>query len=100
MRAVALTVWFAASLYMLVLVARMVISLVMAFSRGWRPRGAGAAVAEVIFMLTDPPIKAVGRVVKPIRVGQMAFDLGFLLVVLVVYLITSVAARVAVGAWL
>jgi YggT family protein len=98
-RLVALIVWFLASLYILVLLARMVLSLVMAFSRGWRPAGAGAAAAEVVFMLTDPPIRAVGRVVKPVRLGPIALDLAFLLVFFAVYLVVHVAARLAAGAW-
>ncbi|MDR2453198.1 MAG: YggT family protein [Bifidobacteriaceae bacterium] len=97
MRPVALVVWFAGSLYLLVLLARMVLSLVMALSRGWRPQGPAAAAAEIVFMLTDPPVRAVGRVVKPVRVGPVALDLGFLLVFFAVYLVVNLAARLAAG---
>jgi YggT family protein len=76
--------WALAQLYLLVLIARMVISLVMAFARDWRPRGAAAVVSEVIFTLTDPPIKLARRLIPPLRLGGMALDLGFMLVVILV----------------
>ncbi|MDR1118317.1 MAG: YggT family protein [Bifidobacteriaceae bacterium] len=97
MRVAAYVVWLLASLYLLILVARMVIGLVMAFSRGWRPAGAAAAAAEVVYALTDPPLKGARRLVKPVQLGQMSFDLGFLLVAIGVSVVASVAARIAAG---
>jgi YggT family protein len=99
-RVAAYVVWLVAWLYLLVLVARMVIGLVMAFSRTWRPTGAAAAVAEVVYLLTDPPLKLVRKLIKPVRVGQMALDLGFMVVAMGVWLITYAAARVAEGGWM
>jgi YggT family protein len=96
-RTAAYVVYLIAWLYMLVLVARMVISLVMSLSRSWRPSGAGAAVAEVIYVLTDPPLKAVRKVVKPVQVGLVALDLAILVVAMGVSVIAFVAARVATG---
>jgi YggT family protein len=92
--AAAYVVWALAQLYMLVLVVRLVIDLVMAFSRFWRPQRAMAAVAEIIFILTDPPLRLVRKVVKPIRFGPMSLDLAFLVVVIAVSLVAYGAALV------
>jgi YggT family protein len=89
---VAYVVWALAQLYLLVLVIRMVIDLVMAFSRSWRPQRAVAAIAELVFVVTDPPLRLVRRVVKPVRFGPVALDLAFLLVVIAVSMVAYAAA--------
>jgi YggT family protein len=89
-------VWAVAQLYLLVLLARMVVQLVMAYSRGWRPRGAAAVAAEVVFTVTDPPIKLVRRLIPPVRLGAVSLDLAFI----VVFLAVSAVAYVASAAML
>ncbi|MCU1514644.1 MAG: hypothetical protein JWO10_1734 [Microbacteriaceae bacterium] len=70
--------------YFFVMWARFILDLARTFLRDWRPRGFGLVVAEIIFALTDPPIRFVRRVVKPIRVGGMALDFAWSIVMLVV----------------
>ena len=41
-----------------------------AFSESWRPRGGMLVLAEVAYTATDPPIKAVRRVLPPLRMGS------------------------------
>ncbi len=65
-------------LYLMVLIARMVISLIMIFARDFRPRGLVVVVFEIVMSLTDPPLKALRRVIPPLRIGQVALDLAFL----------------------
>ena len=99
MRTAANIVWQLAQLYLLVLVARLVIDLVMAFSRTWRPGKVVAAVAEIVFVVTDPPLRLVRKVVRPVRVGPMSLDLAFLIVVVAVSLVAyGAAALIASGA--
>ena len=39
----------------------------------WRPgRGAAAAALEVVWSVTDPPLKALRRVIPPLRIGTVA----------------------------
>jgi YggT family protein len=85
-----------AQLYLLVLVARVVIGLVMALARSWRPNRAVAAVLEVIFLATDPPLRLVRKIIKPVQVGPVAFDLAFLVVMVAVSLV-AYAAAVLIG---
>ena len=44
-------------LYILVLLVRMVLDYIPIFNRGWRPQGAGLVIAEVVYLVTDPPIR-------------------------------------------
>lgn len=69
---------FAVFLFMLFLLGRMILGFVMSFSRDWRPRGAMLVLAEVIFTVTDPPIKMLRRLIPPLRLGHARLDIGFL----------------------
>ena len=80
-------------LYLLILVLRMVLQWVQVFARNWRPKGAALVVAEVVYTLTDPPLKLIRRVLPPLRLGAMAFDLGFMIVFLVVMFASAVLSR-------
>ncbi|WP_170220566.1 YggT family protein [Xylanimonas allomyrinae] len=71
-------------IYLVCLVVRMVLDWVQYFARDWRPTGAVLVLAEVVYTLTDPPLRAVRRVIPPLRIGSVALDLGFMLVFLVV----------------
>lgn len=78
-------------LYWLIMIGRLVLDFVAVFVRGWQPRGPLLLIAEAIFTVTDPPIKAVRRVVPPIRLGSVSFDLAFLIVLIAVQLLINVA---------
>jgi YggT family protein len=66
--------------YFFALWARFILDLVQAFSESWRPRGAVLVLAEASYTVTDPPIKAVRRVLPPLRIGAFALDFGFTIV--------------------
>lgn len=75
------------SIYLWVLIARMVISWIPLLVPDFRPRGAAAAVFEAIYTVTDPPIKFVRRYIKPIRIGTIGLDVAFMVVFLVVVML-------------
>ena len=79
-------------LYWLVFIVRLVFDLVLAFARQWRPRGPVLVIAEAVYTATDPPLRLVRRVVPPLRVGGMQFDLAFLIVLIALQLLVNVAA--------
>ena len=80
---------FAAGL-LIVLLTRLVLDWVQVFARSWRPRGPMLVIAETVYTLTDPPIKAVRRVLPPLRIGAVALDLGFLVVLVGVYVLLAI----------
>lgn len=84
--------YLAVLLYLILLLARLVLDWVQVFARDWRPRGVVLVIAEVVYTATDPPIRAVRRVVKPIRIGQVQLDLAFTIVVLACWILLRVLA--------
>lgn len=76
--------------YLLILIGRLVLDWIQVFARQWRPRGVILVVAEAIYSATDPPLKAIRKVVKPIRLGGVAIDVAFLLLILAVYVLLSI----------
>lgn len=77
-------------LYLLVLFARLILSWVQVFSRDWRPSGPILVVAEGVYTLTDPPLNALRRVLPPVRIGGVALDLAFFVLILVVYILLAI----------
>ena len=45
---------------------------------------------EVVYSTTDPPIKALRRVIPPLRIGNFALDLSFLIVLVGAYVLLRV----------
>lgn len=83
-------VGFVLYVYLLVLFARLVLSWVQVFSREWRPRGPVLLLAETVYSLTDPPLNALRKVLPPIRIGGVALDLAFFVLVLVIYVLLAI----------
>ena len=72
------------SIYFYILIGRLIFEWIQVFARDWRPTGPVLVVAEVIYSLTDPPLKAIRKVIPPLRLGGVAIDLAFLVLILVV----------------
>lgn len=68
-------------LYFIVLIGRLILDWVQVFSPQWRPSGPILVVAEVLYTLTDPPLRALRRVVPPLRLGNVQLDLAFLVLI-------------------
>ena len=73
---------------------RFIVDWVQVFARSWSPSGPLLVVLEVVYSITDPPIKALRRVIPPLRLGQIALDLSFLIVIVSAYLLRTVVERV------
>ncbi len=91
---VAAIVYFALLLYFFVMWGRFILDLVRSFQRGWRPQGAVLVLAEVTYTVTDPPIKFFRRIIPPLRVGSVAFDFGWSIVMLLIIILLSVTSYV------
>lgn len=66
----------------LLVIARFVIDWVQLLARRWEPRGFIAMLCEVIFSLTDPPLRALRRVIPPIRLGGVMLDVSAMVLLL------------------
>jgi YggT family protein len=77
-------IWLLLWLFFVLLIARLVIDYIQMFARSWRPTGVMLVVAEVIYTITDPPLKALRRLIPPLRIGSVSLDLSFLVLVVLV----------------
>ena len=73
---------------------RFVVDWVQVFARSWSPHGVLLVILEVVYSVTDPPIKALRRVIPPLRLGNFALDLSFLIVLVAAYVLLRVNAMV------
>ena len=55
----------------LLLFARMILSWVPVLVRDWEPRGPCWSLAEIIYSITDPPLRLLRKVLRPVRIGNM-----------------------------
>ena len=76
-------------IFLLILFARMILSWVPVLVRDWQPRGPMLVFAEIIYSITDPPLKALRRVIPPLRIGGISLDLSFLVVIILVQLLAA-----------
>ncbi|WP_370545177.1 YggT family protein [Herbiconiux sp. VKM Ac-1786] len=88
---IATVVYFALLLYFFLMWGRFILDLVRTVRRDWRPTGALLVVAEVAYTVTDPPIRFFRRIIPPLRVGPVALDFGWSIVMLIVIIGLSVA---------
>jgi len=88
--AVAEVLYFALLVFLLFLIFRLIMEYVFLLARSYRPSGFVAVVLELAYSVTDPPLKALRRVLPPLRLGQISIDLGFIVLFIVVRILMSV----------
>ena len=79
------------TIYLVILVGRMIFGWIQVFARDWRPTGIVLVLAEAIFTVTDPPLKFLRRFIPPLRLGMVAMDLSFMVLFIVVLILLEVA---------
>ena len=78
-------------LYFYALLARFVVDLVMSVKPAWRPPTAVMPIIDFAYTITDPPLKFVRRFVPPLRMGPVALDLAWTIVVIGVLFLRGLA---------
>ncbi len=73
-----------------ILLARLVMDWVRQLARDWQPGRAMIVVLECIYTVTDPPLKFLRRHIPPLRLGSVALDLSFLVLMITVFVLISV----------
>lgn len=64
--------------FLMLLFARMILSWVPVLVRDWEPRGPVLVAAEIVYSVTDPPLRIVRKVLRPVRIGNLMLDLAFI----------------------
>jgi YggT family protein len=81
--------------FLILLFARFVVDWVMVLARSWRPQGLVAAGLEVVYVTTDPPLKAVRKVIPPLNLGTIRLDLGFMVLLIAVIVLRNLVGALA-----
>jgi YggT family protein len=74
--------YWALQLFVYAMFARFIVDFIMSVNRGWRPPAILMPVVDFAFTITDPPLKLVRRFVPPVRLGVVALDLAWTIVLI------------------
>jgi len=80
-------IYWGLNLFLITLIGRLILDYIRIFSPNWRPRGIVLALAELIYSITDRPLRFVRQFVPPLRLGAVSLDLSFIFVFFVVQLL-------------
>jgi YggT family protein len=78
--------------FLILLIFRLIMEYVFMFARSYRPEGPVAIALELCYTVTDPPLKALRRVIPPLRIGRVSLDLSFIVLFFLVQILRSVVA--------
>jgi YggT family protein len=79
-------------LFIVLLIVRLVVEWVQMFARSWQPHGPLLVVLEAVYTGTDPPLRAIRRIVPPLRLGGVQLDLSLMILLLICYLLRRLNA--------
>ncbi|MBB4922836.1 YggT family protein [Kitasatospora kifunensis] len=85
--------YYALTVFLVILLFRLVMDWVFQFARSWRPGKAMVVVLEATYTVTDPPLKLLRRFIPPLRLGGVALDLSFFVLMIIVYVLISLVQR-------
>lgn len=74
---IAAVLYWVVWLFTIFLWVRLVLDFVRSLRPGWRPGQFLLVMSGVVFTVTDPPLSAVRRVIKPVNMGPVALDFGW-----------------------
>lgn len=77
-----------------VLIARFVLDWVQMLARHWRPRGLVLVFCEGLYSITDPPLRAVRRVIPPLRLGSVMLDLSPMVLLIGIFILRAIVRSV------
>lgn len=88
-------VWIMLMCFLIVLIFRLVMDYVFQFAHSWRPGRPMVVILEATYTVTDPPLKLLRRFIPPLRLGGVALDLSFFVLMIIVYILISVVGSLA-----
>ncbi|STY76930.1 YGGT family [Mobiluncus curtisii subsp. curtisii] len=89
-----LVIYYVINVYVFILILRVVLDWVQILARDWRPRGIILVLANLIYALTDPPVRFFGRLIPPLRIGGLALDMGFMVLFILLFVVQRVAVSI------
>ena len=79
--------------FWLTLLGRFVLGAILQYGRWWHPSRGSAAALEMVWSVTDPPLKALRRVIPPLRIGTVSVDLASLVLLVILWVLLQIALR-------
>ncbi len=92
---IAVVLWWALQVYFFALVARLFIDLALSVNRSWRPSGLLLPVVEIVMTVTDPALKAIRKIIPPIRLGSIQLDLAWTALVFAIFFLQRLVLSIA-----
>ena len=80
-------------LFLFALLARLILDYVRMFARNWRPKGIALILVELVYSITDKPMRFVGRYSPPLRLGTVSLDLSFIVLFFGVQLLMGLVSQ-------
>ena len=80
-------------LFLFALLARLILDYVQMFARNWRPKGIALLLVELVYSITDKPMRFVGRFIPPLRLGAVSLDLSFIVLFFGVQLLMGLVSQ-------
>ena len=80
-------------LFFIVLLARFVLGAVLQYGRRWQPSRGASAGLESVWSVTDPPLKALRRVIPPLRIGNVSLDLASIVLLVILFVLMRFVLR-------
>ena len=90
MQILGIVIYYVLWIFLLTLFARMILSWVPVLVRDWQPRGPVLVAAEIVYSLSDRPLRALRKVLRPVRIGNVLLDLAFI----GLYILVSVLMKI------
>ena len=82
------------SLFKIALFLRIIIDYVRMFARSRRPNTILLGLFEIIYTITEKPMAFVRRFIPPLRLGGVALDLSFIVLLIAINLLQSIVVAV------
>ncbi len=79
---VATIVYYVMVVFTFLMWGRLIGDFARAFRPDWRPRGLVLVLLNIVYSVTDPPVLFVRRFVRPMRMGAVALDFSWTIVLL------------------
>lgn len=70
--------------FWLLLIARIVVEVVRSLARDWHPRGVMAILLEMVFTITDPPVRLLRKLIPTIPIGGVRLDVSIMVLLFAV----------------
>jgi YggT family protein len=85
-------IYYVLFFFWLALVTRLVVESLRSFARQWRgpSNELAAGSLELAFVVTDPPMRLLRRLIPPIRLGNVDLDLSITILFFVVFIAMQV----------